>query len=115
MTEAHFSTVKNGRNPLSRKAAEAIEREYGFRADWLLRGEEPIVTLSGPTDTGPIFDAMLQVPQGAAITKRPTAAVIRRVGYYCASCNGQVVRGLAECSHCGAMLDWEAEVERSPE
>ena len=114
MSEAHFSTVKNGHNALTRKAAEALEREFGCRADWLLKGEQPVVVEWLGDDEARTYIELFPVPQDAPITKRPTAAVIRRMGYYCESCNGQVAETLAECPHCGAMLDWEVKPKGKP-
>lgn len=30
-----------------------------------------------------------------------------KVGYHCEDCRGTVRKGEIECSHCGAMLNWE--------
>lgn len=37
----YLPDMKAGRAPITRKTARAIERAYGYRADWLLEGKGP--------------------------------------------------------------------------
>jgi len=108
----HFSAVKNGRHPLQRKTAEAIEREFGVRAAWLLDGEQPVSVWRDGDRLSLVMDILAGEPpttttteaHGTTTTEAPEAQV--RYVPACGECGGRVAPGRATCPHCGAVLRW---------
>lgn len=101
--ESHLSAVKNGRRPLTEKAAKLFELTYGIRAEWLLTGEEPMLTY----DPAP----------ATTTTAAPSAVADVKVEkvYKCGDCFGIVEVGAKRCRHCGARLRWPHDTENGPD
>jgi len=99
LSETYISDIRNGRDPVSPKTADNVERAFGYRKNWLLAGKGPprkpdwLPEQAAPTDA-------------TRVAEQSVSRVQPRTAYHCELCRKEVAAGLVVCPHCGAALIW---------
>ncbi len=104
MSASHLSEIKRGRAPLTKQTAWRFEQCFKICAEWLLTGTGPF----SMAEESPVY---VTGPLSRPDPKPPVAEVIRRLGYHCGQCHGEVAPRLRQCPHCGATLQWTEAAE----
>jgi transcriptional regulator with XRE-family HTH domain len=99
LNESYFSSILHGRYVLQPHVAEALEREFGVRADWLLSGRP-----------SPSADEGITPSWGTTTTESGDrlADVVTEEVHRCGNCQTRVVAGEERCPYCGSLLQWPA-------
>lgn len=104
---AHLSQIKTGKRPLVNDVAHRIEKEFNFRADWLLTGEGPMRIGEEHTKYAPVAG-----PDSITWVSRPSARAIEALVYKCEACRAEVELGAKICHRCLAELIWPDDTEK---
>jgi transcriptional regulator with XRE-family HTH domain len=98
LNESYFSSILHGRYALQPHVAEALEREFAVRADWLLTGRSSVPTEEADTTE----------EATTTTTESPDrwANVLTEQVHRCGNCRTRVVAGEPRCPYCGALLQW---------
>lgn len=101
-----FSRIGRGNVRLTRERADLIEREYGFRAEWLLHGKGSPRLAEG--DTGVPLHESTPLPVVSAGKGAPREGMpgsdripIALVIFHCPRCRGDIRVNAEICPHCG--------------
>jgi transcriptional regulator with XRE-family HTH domain len=95
-----ISKIKNGERNLSASVAAKIEKEFGWRVQWLLHGTGPR-KVEGTAEKQKEYKDKYEHPE------LDTVFVNSEISYYCDRCWQQVGWMQEICPKCGGKIDWE--------